>query len=160
MIGTLEEIAMPQNGIYHVGISALSKAFTYNKNLRIINLNDNTIGSKGAKAIADVLPKLQKLEQINFGDCLLKTKGALLLADALKNAHPHLEELVLGFNEIKKEGGFQLVSAMANKKKLKVLILDGNHFGDDGLEQLKKDLKDIGKDFFDQAGKLLNTMFN
>lgn len=145
MIGTLEEIAMPQNGIYHVGITALSKAFTYNKNLKILNLNDNTIGAKGAKAIADVLPKLQNLQQINFGDCLLKTKGALLLADALKNSHPHLEEMVLGFNEIKKDGGFQLIAAMANKKKLKMLILDGNQFGNEGLKQLKKDLKNIGK---------------
>lgn len=145
MIGTLEEIAMPQNGIYHVGITALSNAFTYNKNLKILNLNDNTIGAKGAKAIADVLPQLQNLQQINFGDCLLKTKGAVLLANALKNAHLNLEELVLGFNEIKKEGGFQIVAAMANKKKLKVLVLDGNQFGEEGMKKLKNDLKEIGK---------------
>jgi Ran GTPase-activating protein 1 len=72
MIGTLEEIAMPQNGIYHEGVSALSDAFIHNKNLQKLNLNDNTIGEKGAKAIAKVLPHLQNLKEINFGDCLLK----------------------------------------------------------------------------------------
>lgn len=144
MIGTLEEIAMPQNGIYHSGITALTKAFTHNKNLKIINLNDNTIGAKGAKAIADILPQLQNLQQINFGDCLLKTKGALVLANALKNSHLNLEEIILGFNEIRKEGGFQIVAALANKKKLKMLVLDGNQFGNEGLKKLKSDLKNMG----------------
>nr|KAG5692184.1 hypothetical protein BaRGS_008730 [Batillaria attramentaria] len=66
-IGTLEELAMPQNGINPPGISAL------------------------------VLPQLQALEVINFGDCLLKTEGALALAKALKLGqkklkHPDEEE--------------------------------------------------------------------
>ena len=48
---TLERIEMPQNGIYHIGISALSEAFKVNENLRILNLNDNTITFKGGKYI-------------------------------------------------------------------------------------------------------------
>nr|XP_023018802.1 LOW QUALITY PROTEIN: ran GTPase-activating protein 1-like [Leptinotarsa decemlineata] len=145
MIGTLEEIAMPQNGIYHPGISALSDAFTHNTNLQVLNLNDNTIGPKGAAAIASALPNLQNLREINFGDCLLKTKGAVLLADALKNAHSKLEELTLGFNEIKRQGALRIVESMANKNKLKSLILDGNQFGEDGKEEIKRKLKEIGK---------------
>lgn len=39
-VGTLEEVAMPQNGIFHVGIAALASAFSTNPNLRIVNLND------------------------------------------------------------------------------------------------------------------------
>lgn len=75
-VKTLEEIAMPQNGIYHVGISALSEAFKENPNIEILNLNDNTIGPKGAEALAEAFYHMQKLQEINFGDCLLKTKGA------------------------------------------------------------------------------------
>ncbi|KOB77290.1 Ran GTPase-activating protein, partial [Operophtera brumata] len=55
-MGTLEEVAMPQNGIYHVGISALSEAFKHNPALSRLNLNDNTIGGKGAACIAQALP--------------------------------------------------------------------------------------------------------
>lgn len=145
MIGTLEEIAMPQNGIYHVGITALSDAFTYNKNLQILNLNDNTIGPKGAEAIANALPNLQNLKEINFGDCLLKTQGAILLANGLKKTHLDLEEVILGFNEIRKLGALQLAGAVANKTKLKSLILDGNQFGKTGRAELKQKLKEIGK---------------
>lgn len=147
MIGTLEEIAMPQNGIYHVGISALSDAFTQNKNLQILNLNDNTIGEKGAEAIAKALPHLQQLKEINFGDCLLKTAGAISLANALKTGHNNLEELTLGHNEIRLKGGLQLVEAMANKNKLKVLNLNGNQFGEEGRKQIENEIKQIGTEY-------------
>ncbi|PZC72642.1 hypothetical protein B5X24_HaOG210772 [Helicoverpa armigera] len=56
-MGTLEELAMPQNGIYHVGVAALSDAFRHNPNLARLNLNDNTVAARGAQAIAAALPK-------------------------------------------------------------------------------------------------------
>jgi Ran GTPase-activating protein 1 len=145
MIGTLEEITMPQNGIYHEGVSALSDAFIHNKNLQKLNLNDNTIGEKGAKAIAKVLPHLQNLKEINFGDCLLKTAGAILLANVLASGHSNLEELNLGHNEIRIKGGIQLIKALSNKLKLKVLNINGNQFGEGGRVQIEDEIKNIGK---------------
>lgn len=59
-VGSLEEIAIPQNGIYYVGITALSESLKENENLKILNLNDNTIGPKGAQALALSLELLQK----------------------------------------------------------------------------------------------------
>lgn len=100
-MGSLEEVVMPQNGIYHEGISALSDAFSNNPNLRILNMNDNTFTEKGAKALANALPKMQKLTVLNLGDCLLKTQGAELIAKALTDGHSDLEELYLDSNEIK-----------------------------------------------------------
>lgn len=135
---------MPQNGIYHEGISALSDAFTHNKNLQIINLNDNTIGKKGAQAISKALVHLQNVKSINFGDCLLKTKGAIFLANGLKDDHNEIEEIILGYNEIKKSGGLELVNALDNKTKLKSLVLDGNQFGESGKTELRDKLKQIG----------------
>lgn len=152
MIGTLEEIAMPQNGIYHVGITALSNAFTHNKNLEILNLNDNTFGKKGAAAIAKVLPSLQKLRQINFGDCLLKTSGVILLADGLKNGHTALNDLNLEHNEIRLKGALTLVQAMSDKTNLKSLNLNGNQFGKKGRTEIENELKNIGK--FNTLGDL------
>lgn len=59
-IQTLEHVAIPQNGIYHVGIAELSEGFRKNSNMKILNLNDNTIGQKGAMALADALECMQK----------------------------------------------------------------------------------------------------
>lgn len=54
IIGTLEEVHMPQNGINHPGITALAQAFAINSLLKVINLNDNTFTEKGAVAMAEV----------------------------------------------------------------------------------------------------------
>lgn len=145
-VGTLEEIAMPQNGIYHVGISALSEAFKDNPNMRVLNLNDNTIGPKGAEAIALALESMQKLENINFGDCLLKTAGAVHLGEALQDGHLALETLNLGFNEIGPNGGIAIASAMMNKDQLVSLCLNGNQFGEDAREQIKEILIETQRD--------------
>lgn len=59
-VQTLEMVWMPQNGIYHPGISALSEAFKVNPNMKSLNLNDNTITAKGAEYLADALVCMQK----------------------------------------------------------------------------------------------------
>ena len=71
LMGTLEEVVMPQNGIYHEGIEALSDAFASNPNLRILNMNDNTFTEKGAAHFAKALAKLQKLEVRELDDYLM-----------------------------------------------------------------------------------------
>ena len=54
LIGTLEEIQMPQNGIRPNGIEFIGEALSKNKNLRIINLNDNTFRKIGGEWISKV----------------------------------------------------------------------------------------------------------
>lgn len=55
LMGSLEEVHMPQNGINHAGVTALASAMKHNPGLRILNLNDNTFTEKGAIAMAQVL---------------------------------------------------------------------------------------------------------
>ncbi|XP_052748230.1 ran GTPase-activating protein 1 [Galleria mellonella] len=132
-MGTLEELAMPQNGIYHVGISALSEAFKQNPRLACLNLNDNTIGAKGAAAIAAALPTLKNLKSINFGDCLLKSKGARALAKAFKDNTALLESLDVSHNEIGREAVMELVDAITptqdSASRLARVVLAGNSLG-------------------------------
>lgn len=130
-LGTLEEVTMPQNGIYHPGIGALANGLSMNPGLRVLNLNDNTIGPKGAQALANVLANFSSLEHLNLGDCLLKTKGALVIANALGIAgnHTSLVELNLAFNEIRTRAAEPLARAMTDKTELTSFQLDGNFFG-------------------------------
>lgn len=158
---------MPQNGIYHVGIKELSEALTHNKNLKVLNLNDNTLTEKGANFIAGALPHLQKLKILNLGDCLLKTGGTTIVAEALTEGHPELEvgqtvekrmcqdlyadkihylqELYLSYNEIRAAGGLAVAKAVKNKNKLVKLDLNGNHFGEDGRKNLSQELASAKK---------------
>jgi len=45
---------MPQNGINARGVSALADAFAVNKQLRVINLSDNTFTVHGSVSMAAV----------------------------------------------------------------------------------------------------------
>ncbi|XP_060808141.1 ran GTPase-activating protein 1 [Amyelois transitella] len=142
-MGTLEEVAMPQNGIYHVGISSLSDAFKKNPGLRSLNLNDNTIGGKGAQAIADALPRLKNLKSINFGDCLLKSKGAKALARAFKDNSVRLESLDLSHNEIGREACMEIVDAITSPSDAQAqgtkVVLAGNSLGGTANKKTMRD---------------------
>ncbi|XP_003702169.3 ran GTPase activating protein [Megachile rotundata] len=153
---SLEEVVMPQNGIYHQGITAIAHGLSSNPGLKILNLNDNTVGFKGAQALAKALPNFQNLEQLNLGDCLLKTQGSLILAEALgvEGNYPSLTELNLSYNEIRKEGANSIAQAMADKKRLITLELDGNSFGRSGRTMLCNLLKDSRR--IESLGSLSN----
>lgn len=143
-IGSLEEIAMPQNGIYHVGISALAESFERNVNLQVLNLNDNTLGPKGSRALGKAIKTLQLLRVLNLGDCLLKTKGVEYILDAIHQSHPLLEEVNLESNEIKARAGPLIANAMINKQNLTKLLLDANQFGSSTIDKMRDILSNAG----------------
>ncbi|NXT18217.1 RAGP1 protein, partial [Syrrhaptes paradoxus] len=141
IIGTLEEVHMPQNGINHPGITALAQAFAINPLLRVMNLNDNTFTEKGAVAMAHTLKALRQIEVINFGDCLVRSKGAVAIADAVKEGLHKLKELNLSFCEIKRDAALTVAEAIEDKAELEKLDLNGNCLGEEGCEQLQEILE-------------------
>ncbi|XP_039581338.1 ran GTPase-activating protein 1 isoform X2 [Passer montanus] len=141
IIGTLEEVHMPQNGINHPGITALAQAFAINPLLKVINLNDNTFTEKGAVAMADTLKALRQVEVINFGDCLVRSKGAVAIADAVKEGLHKLKELNLSFCEIKRDAALTVAEAIEDKTELEKLDLNGNCLGEEVCEQLHEILE-------------------
>lgn len=138
LIGTLEEIHMPQNGINHPGVTALANAVQQNPQLRVLNLNDNTFTKRGAIAMAQALKHLRSVQVINFGDCLVRSEGAVALAEALKEGLPILKELNLSFGEIAEEAALAVVKAVKHKDQLEKLDLNGNCFGEDGCQNLRE----------------------
>merc|ERR1712004_404659 len=143
---SLEEVAMPQNGINAPGITAIANGLAHCKNLRSLNLNDNTFTEVGAQAMAKALPSMQQLEVINFGDCLLRTSGTKAIGRALKKGHAKLKELNVSFNEVRIEGAQAVTEAMENKDVLQKLELDGNCLGDDGVELIQSMMEGMGKE--------------
>uniref|UniRef100_A0A8C0E8J1 Ran GTPase-activating protein 1 n=1 Tax=Bubo bubo TaxID=30461 RepID=A0A8C0E8J1_BUBBB len=142
IIGTLEEVHMPQNGINHPGITALAQAFAINPLLKVINLNDNTFTEKGAVAMAEVSCLKQIVSiMINFGDCLVRSKGAVAIADAVKEGLHKLKELNLSFCEIKRDAALTVAEAIEDKAELERLDLNGNCLGEEGCEQLQEILE-------------------
>ena len=63
-IGTLEEIQMPQNGIRPNAIENIAQAFASNKSLRVVSLNDNTLGKQGGEWMSKVRNEKKSLQRI------------------------------------------------------------------------------------------------
>uniref|UniRef100_A0A8C5AYF2 Ran GTPase activating protein 1b n=1 Tax=Gadus morhua TaxID=8049 RepID=A0A8C5AYF2_GADMO len=127
LLGSLEELHVPQNGINHPGIRALASAMQHNPHLRVLNLNDNTFTKRGALAMAQALRHLKNIQVINFGDCLVRTEGAMALSAVLREGLPILKELNLSFGEITEPAALLLAQAVLNKPQMEKVDLNGKH---------------------------------
>ncbi|CAG7716423.1 unnamed protein product [Allacma fusca] len=139
-IKSLEEIHMPQNGIYVEGINALTDSFRENPNLRVLNLNDNTVSSKGCVKLAECVTGLLNLTELNLGDCLIKTDGVRTLSNALAECK-NLEKINLESNEIENEVGELLAGILAKLPKLTEVNLCGNEFSNRTADDIQNILR-------------------
>ncbi|XP_037112464.1 ran GTPase-activating protein 1a isoform X2 [Syngnathus acus] len=142
LMGSLEEIHMPQNGINHPGVKALATAVQHNPNLRTLNLNDNTFTEKGAIAMAQALKHLRSIQVINFGDCLVRPVGAAAIAETVSEGLPILKELNLSFGEITEDAALAVAHAVKNKNQMEKLDLNGNCLGEEGCKVLRDFMED------------------
>ncbi|KAF7654005.1 hypothetical protein LDENG_00075930 [Lucifuga dentata] len=138
LMGSLEEVHMPQNGINHAGVTALASAMRHNAQLRVLNFNDNTFTKKGTLAMAQALRHLRNVQVINFGDCLVRSEGAIALAAVLREGLPILKELNLSYGEITETAALVVAQAVMAKPHMKKVDLNGNCLGEEGCEALRE----------------------
>ncbi|XP_042590688.1 ran GTPase-activating protein 1-like [Cyprinus carpio] len=152
LIGSLEEVHMPQNGINYQGVTALATAMQHNPQLRVLNLNDNTFTKRGAIAMAQALKHLRNVQVINFGDCLVRSEGASAISETLREGLPILKELNLSFGEITKDAALEVARSVQHKDQLEKLDLNGNSLGEDGCENLLEVMENMN--MADKLGSL------
>lgn len=147
LMGSLEEVHMPQNGINYTGVMALASAMRHNPELRVLNFNDNTFTKRGTLAMAQALKHLRNIQVINFGDCLVRSEGAIALAAVLKEGLPVLKDLNLSFGEITEAAALVVAQTITEKPHMEKLDLNGNCLGEEGCESLQEimELKDKGE---------------
>ncbi|XP_042364366.1 ran GTPase-activating protein 1b [Plectropomus leopardus] len=145
LMGSLEEVHMPQNGINYAGVMALASAMRHNPELRVLNFNDNTFTKKGTLAMAQALRHLRNIEVINFGDCLVRSEGAIALAAVLREGLPVLKELNLSFGEITEAAALVVAQAITDKPHMEKVDLNGNCLGEEGCEALRETMENMNK---------------
>uniref|UniRef100_A0A665UEN9 Ran GTPase-activating protein 1 n=1 Tax=Echeneis naucrates TaxID=173247 RepID=A0A665UEN9_ECHNA len=145
LMGSLEEVHMPQNGINHAGVIALASAMRQNPELRVLNFNDNTFTKKGTLAMAQALKHLRNIQVINFGDCLVRSEGAIALAAVLREGLPILKELNLSFGEITEAAALVVAQAAMDKPHMEIVDLNGNCLGEEGCEALREAMENMDK---------------
>jgi len=80
---SLVKIQFFQNGINAEGFAELFKALRFNKNLKHMKLNDNTIKS-AVKFLIESLEELKQIEELDISDSLIGAKNSVKLFEALK----------------------------------------------------------------------------
>ena len=146
----LQVVRLYQNGIRPKGIARLLRdGLSRNKELQILDLQDNTFTAKPSAVLAETLDQWPKLKELNLNDCLLKASGSLLLAEALSKSESktQLETLRLQYNELEEDALKVLAEAVTAKlPNLKVLELNGNRFEEDSpsLEKINGVFEDRG----------------
>ncbi|KAF0986717.1 hypothetical protein HZS_3901 [Henneguya salminicola] len=108
--------------------------------LQTINLNDNLLVENGAIEFGTVfisiaVKNMKCLRDLDLGDCLIRNKGARAIIESLKECH-ELTKLNLGYNEITTEVGLATIKCVSKLNSFELLNLDGNQFGQSGLDQI------------------------
>jgi len=141
---SVKEVKMVQNGIRQEGIShLLTDGLRHAKDIKVLDLQDNTFTLLGAKALATVAPGWTNIEELGVGDSLLSAKGGIVVAEALsKGANKKLQILRLQYNDINTKGLRVFTSAVKNAlPALRKIELNGNKFSEE--DQSVMTLKEI-----------------
>ncbi|KAE8441545.1 hypothetical protein EG329_004853 [Mollisiaceae sp. DMI_Dod_QoI] len=130
----VKEVKMVQNGIRQEGISLLlTDGLRHARDIKVLDLQDNTFTIMGAKALATVAPGWTKIQELGVGDSLLSAKGGILVANALgKGQNKELEILRLQYNDITSKGLEAFAKAAKDSlPSLKKIELNGNKFSEE-----------------------------
>ena len=154
---SLEEIRLYQNSIRPDVFPDLMPALANCKELKILDLQDNTLTESGSLALSSALSSWKYLKTLNIGECLLRSLGASSILKSLTDSHVHLEQLFLSFNEIDTEAAALMPLMLKNKAKLCLLELNGNEFDPEGtiVQEIKQILRSHGhEDAMDELDEM------
>ena len=153
-------VRLPQNGIRPAGLATLiGDGLAKTEELHLLDLQDNTMTSEGARALAASLPAWRQLKELGVGDCLLGPRGSEWVVKALaRGDNRALEVLRLQYNEMRAKGVKDLADAMDRIPRLRRVELNGNQFDeeDEGAEELRLSLgkrKEAGIDGVQEKGE-------
>ncbi|KAI7328901.1 ran GTPase activating protein 1 [Hortaea werneckii] len=130
----VQTVKMVQNGIRQEGIKTLlSQGLSACKDLRTLDLQDNTFTVLAARTLADVVAQWPDLRDLGVGDCLLSARGGRMLGDALaRGQNQKVGVLRLQFNEIDSKGLQALADAAVKAlPRLRRVEVNGNKFAEE-----------------------------
>ncbi|GAV47745.1 hypothetical protein ZYGR_0I00410 [Zygosaccharomyces rouxii] len=150
----LQNVRLYQNGIRPKGVATiLHYGLKHNKNLKVLDLQDNTFTTTASSVLSEVLPIWKdSLVELNLNDCLLKQNGADLVFKVFaETKFTKLEVLKAEYNEMVQETLEQVLLPAVEREqlpKLKKLELNGNWLEENSepLDQLQARFPDLELD--------------
>jgi Ran GTPase-activating protein 1 len=149
--GGLTEVRLYQNGIFAAGFPQLiTGGLSSCPDLEHLDLQDNTINEQGSAALAKALPSWPKLKVLNVSECYLTSRGGQAIFKALNTGgNRELTTLNLQFAELDEKAIKILASSiLEHLPNLKSLMLNGNIADPDGktIQEVRDALEEHGHD--------------
>ncbi|KAF4314884.1 hypothetical protein JM18_009601 [Phytophthora kernoviae] len=101
-----------------------------------LDVSGNDLTAESMTALATMLRSCTALRVLHVEENELGSKGAKTLAKGLKVSSPALEKVVVNVNEIGASGALALVKAIVDKKAFVSLEIDGNQISADGVASM------------------------
>ncbi|KKA27513.1 hypothetical protein TD95_001826 [Thielaviopsis punctulata] len=150
-------VKMVQNGIRPSGLTHI---FTYGlnrcKQLRVVDLQDNSFALIGAKALATSIGGWAYLEELAVNDGFLKATGSEIVVKALAaTGNKNLHTLRIQYNDMTAAGLAAVVVAAKALPSLRKVEVNGNKFSEEdpsveALNELFEDRKEASGDVVDE----------
>ncbi|KAG6946444.1 hypothetical protein JG687_00016700 [Phytophthora cactorum] len=140
----LRDAAIEDDGL--VAIAGALREGGAAKALTTLDVSGNDLTAEGMLALGQMLRESAVLRVLQVEENEIGSKGAKIIAKALKVGSPALEKVVANVNEIGASGALALVKAVVDKKAFVKLDIDGNQISADGVASIESLLESKNKD--------------
>jgi len=135
---TLSKLDLSHNPLTAVGLTYLVEHLRFDSNVKILNLTDTSLGSKGGNVIASLLrpTNTNGLQELYIAKNSLGSKGIKPISTELMN-NTTLRVLDVSSNTIKTLGATSLATALTKAvtdSGLRILNVSDNKLGDKGIK--------------------------
>lgn len=113
--------------------------------LTALDVSGNDLTAESMPALGHMLRDSAALRVLQVEENEIGSKGAKAIAKALKAGAPALEKVVANVNEIGASGAIAFVKVVADKKAFVKLEIDGNQISADGVASIGSLLESMGK---------------
>jgi Ran GTPase-activating protein 1 len=150
----LVELYLSDLNLENEGTEAIVNALKQSApHLEVLEMAGNEINAKAAPALAECLRAMQSLKKLTLAENELKDDGAVIIAKSLEFGHTDLKELDVSTNMLQRVGARCFAQSITNKAGFVKLNINGNFISDEGIDEVKKILKD-GNNSLDVLGPL------
>ncbi|RHY33397.1 hypothetical protein DYB32_001645 [Aphanomyces invadans] len=137
----LEVLNLRDASIGDDGLIAIANALVAHRvtSLRVLDVSGNDLTEESMGALAALLKTLPLLDELRIEENEIGSGGAAILAGVLhkKSVAPALTLFQSNSNELSSNGGYRLAVALATKRQLKAVEMDGNMFSDDAVAKIQ-----------------------
>lgn len=134
----LVEVNLRDASIEDAGMTAIAKALSGSTAASITSLDvsGNDLTADSMRVLAQAVRKFTNLRVLQVEENEIGSRGVKALAKAIKSHALHLEKLILNVNEIGTSGALAIVDAIAGNPAFARIEIDGNAISSEGVDKI------------------------